>query len=150
MKKINRPNGLAHLFRCLLLVALGSTATATLLAQSDDDGGPGNQDCNTTSPELPAGPITGTASSTRWGDDDDHGSAESGARYDVKDQVAAASGVVCDLCEPGRRCRRKTSLTSGDWKLDFTYIEPVEGEHDGGWKCDATWTGKYKVECEKC
>lgn len=150
MKKTTWLSRTSLSMRCLLLAAIASTATAALGPEQDAAGGPGNQDCDKTSAEMAAGPVTGTATKTFFDDDTDYNFAEIAADKDLKDKIAEASGIVCKICEGDRRCIRTTLLTSGTIVRRYTEIRPVPGTHDGGWKVDSTWTGKYKIRCEKC
>lgn len=151
MKNKNWLNHLALSIRCLLLVGLCGTATAALLPQSDDDGGgPGNQDCDTTSAEQETDAVTGSGYSVYSDSDWDKFRAEMKARHEAREKMADDAGIVCKYCEYEARCFRRTLLRSGSMRLVFAEIMPVPEEHDGGWYCEATWTGKFKVKCDRC
>lgn len=150
MKISNRLNSLSLSFRCFFLAVLCGTTAAAFTPQSDGGGDPGNQDCNSTSAEMVTDSVTAKASRTRWENDNDHWIAESAAIHGVEIKIGEASGIVCKLCENGRRCKRETYLTSGSLVLVYAEIMPEPGVHDGGWICEATWTGKYKIRCEAC
>jgi len=150
MKTSNRLSILSKAIGCLILVALGGTAAAAFSTQSnDEDGGPGNQECNTTSVEKAIGPVKGSGSAFDGDSDEDYDSAKYLAERDFEKKVGDATGFVCKKCEDDRRCRRNPILTAGAKTWNFIEI-PATELHDGGWKVEITWTGKCKIKCEAC
>lgn len=143
-------NRLSLPIRCLLLVALCGTATAAFAPQvtGDTQLPQGNQECDSDSAEMTTAGITGTGVSLNTGDDTSL--ARWRAFNDLNDKLGEASGVVCNTCEVWRRCFREAKRRAGTLTVEFLEIMPVPETHAGGWICEATWKGKYKIRCKPC